>query len=274
MARITYVKHAQQRYATVPVLDPETGQQKRTPVMRTRRVRNDDGTTTAVAEQKVTKSGKPVFMAVTRADKTQPLPNRQCEKCRAEIKVGDPYKHITPKSGPYGGRTRYRCGACPGWRVWEYSNSLSARIEQITEEAADSVAAAEDADSVRAAFEEAAGAIRDLASEKEEAADNIVDGFGHDTYQSEELREQADTLNSWADDVEGADVPDDPEPEEDDCEECNGTGKADGDENDAEDDCEECDGSGRFTPDEPTEQQWDDWRAEVEDAAGVLDSPL
>ena len=34
MARVTHVKKAQQRYATVPVIDPETGEPKRTPVMK------------------------------------------------------------------------------------------------------------------------------------------------------------------------------------------------------------------------------------------------
>lgn len=119
MARITYVKKAQQRFATVPVIDPKTGKQKQTPVMTTKEVRQEDGTYAKVQVQKTTKRGLPVFMKVTEADKSQPLPNRTCGKCGREIEVGQPCKHISPKSGPYGGRTLFRCDGCPNWHVWE-----------------------------------------------------------------------------------------------------------------------------------------------------------
>lgn len=117
MARVTYVKKAQQRYEMVPVIDPETGQQKVTPVMG----RN--------GEQKTSKRG-PVFMRVTEADKSKPLPNLKCEKCGIEIK--------------------------PGGEVYR------------------------------------------------ESAQNMEDGFGHETYQSAELNEKADALESAADEIESA----------------------------------------------------------------------
>lgn len=286
MARITYVKKAQQRYETVPVLNDD-GTIKRTPVMRA------DGT------QKTTKTGRPVFTTVTVKDKTKPLPNHTCGKCHTDIKPGDPYKHISPRSGPYGGRTLYRCGNCPNWHRWEYSSSLSARCEQI---AYDAESQSWDChDDVKAILEDAAQAVRDLAEEKRESAQNIEDGFGRATYQSDELNEVADNLDSWADDIENADIPEDPEPEEDDCDECNGEGYVDVDCEACEghgqnpdgdtcghcdgsgtlngedvngSECGKCDGSGQFTPDEPTEDQWDEWRNDVEDALSVLgDSP-
>lgn len=265
MARTTYVKKAQQRYATVPVIDPETGQQKQTPVMKTVRVRQEDGSYVEETRQKTTKHGRPVFMKVTRSDKSQPLPNRTCEKCSIEIEVGQPYKHITPKSGPYGGRTRFRCGKCPNWQVWEYSNSLSAQIERVTTEAYDAIDSADDADEVSSALSSAAEGIRELAEEKREAAQNMEDGFGHSTSQSEELAEQADSLDSWADDIENADVPDFPEPEEQDCEECGGSGEVK---------CSECSGEGSVTPDEPTDEQIDQWRDEVRDNSCLEDCPV
>jgi hypothetical protein len=219
MARITYVKHAQQRYATVPVIDPETGQQKRTPVMRNGR-------------QKVTKRGMPVFMDVTVADKTRPLPNLTCGKCRKEILPGDPYKHISPRSGPYGGRKLIRCGACPNWHVWEYSSSLSARVAQIQHDAWDSFDGTtfESNDDVESWLQDVASQVRELAEEKEEGASNIEDGFGHETYQSAELREASENLNSWADEIEGVSLPDFPEAEEVDCDECSGGGQVENEE--------------------------------------------
>jgi hypothetical protein len=192
MARITYVQKAQQRYATVPVIDPATGEQKRTPVMRN-------------GVQRTTKRGAPVFLRITKADKSQPLPNRNCGKCGKEITVGSPYKHISPKSGPYGGRTLYRCAECPNWHVWEYSSSLGARTAQIEHDASNEASEAGDTDGLRSAAESAAEAIRELAEEKREGAQNIVDGFGHETSQSDELNDVADQLDSWADDVENID---------------------------------------------------------------------
>lgn len=201
MARVTYVKKAQQRFETVTVLNDD-GTPKRVPVM----ARN--------GQQKVSKRG-PVFMTVTQPDRSRPLPNRHCDRCGKEICVGDPYKHISPKSGPYGGRTLFRCGTCPVWHRWEYSYSLSARIEQIQYEAGEQFSqGVESADDVTAILEAAAEEIRGLASEKEEAAQNIEDGFGHPTSASEEIADQAEQLNSWADDVEQTSIEDAPDPDD------------------------------------------------------------
>lgn len=218
MARITYVKAAQQRYEQVPVIDPETGEQKRTPVT------GKDG------QQKVTKRGAPVFLSVTVADKSKPLPPRKCDSCHQEIQVGSPYKHISPRSGPYGGHTLYRCDICPNWHVWEYSSSLSARLSEIEYDFSNAIDEVESEDDVQSALDEAAERVREIAQEKGESADNIEEGFQHETYQSQELREQSESLESWADEISSATIPDFPEPEEADCEECNGEGDIENDE--------------------------------------------
>lgn len=261
MARVTYVKKAQQRYDMVPVLD-ENGQPKRTPVMR------KDGT------QKTDKRGRPVFMKVTVADKTKPLPNRRCGKCNAEIKVGDPYKHISPKSGPYGGRTLYRCNDCPTWQVWEYSSSMSARVAQMEHECSLAIESAETEDDVTEALNTMAEEVRGLAEEKRESASNIEDGFGHPTYASEELEQTADDLESWADEIESADVPAmEDYPCEDcdgdgerDCDYCGGSGKVDSETGDGLVDCEDCGGSGSIDCDSCDENHldMDAWREAVQ----------
>lgn len=266
MARVTYVKKAQQRYATVPVIDPETGQQKRTPVMR----RN--------GEQKTSKKG-PVFLRVTQEDKSKPLPNRVCEHCRTEIKPGDPYKHVTPKSGPYGGHKRVRCAKCPTWQQWDLSNSLSAQLAKVSHDA-NSVDTT-DADNVRNALTEAAEAIREIADAKREGAQNIEEGFGHPTQTSDELESIADELESWADEVEAKayEIEDRPE-EEVDCNTCGGQGTVENeeyDEDDPENDepaqllCPDCDGSGYVE----NEEEISDWESTVEDALSIVDeSPV
>jgi hypothetical protein len=208
MARIHNVAHARKRYAR------ERAEGEPTPVMR------GDGT------QKTTKRGKPIVRRQFTIS-GEPLPNHTCDRCGTEIRPldkdtgypGDPYKWIKPKSGPYGGRMRVRCGTCPAWHVWEYSSSTGAQIARIGYEYGLALPGAESADEVRDALSQAAEEIRELAQEKEEGADNIESGFGHATSTSDDLRQVASDLESWADEVEGADVPEYPE-HDDDCEEC------------------------------------------------------
>lgn len=267
MARITHVKKARQRYATIPVIDPETGEQKKTPVMRKQTVRNDDGTTTVTQVQKTTKAGRPVFMSITVSDKSQPLPDRTCEACKTEIKVGDPYKHVTPKSGPYGGRIRVRCAGCPSWQEWDLSNSLSARIAQIVD-AAQVDEDTTDEGAYTSALEDAAAEIREIANEKRESSENMEEGFGHETSMSAELAEVADELEGWADEIEAAQIPERPEGEAE-CGECEGTGTIDDEGNDIT--CPECDGEGTVACEDLSDDQESEWYSEVEDAMGILE---
>ena len=261
MARVTFVKKTQQRYKMVAVIDEATGKPKRTPVM------GRDG------EQRTDKRGNKVFMRVTVADKNQPLPDLKCESCGKVIPVGDPHKHVTPKSGPYGGSKRVRCSKCPTWQVWDLSHSLSAQIARISHEAQEAFnAGVESVDDVEAILSQAAEEIRGLAEEKRESAGNIEDGFGHSTYVSDELNEVADSLESWADDVEQADVPDAPEEteypdhefEEDDDEDADeGTCAVEG--------CDKDESEHETTYDDAM----DTWRDEAADALSIIDeSPV
>jgi hypothetical protein len=262
MARTTHVKKAQQRYETKVVLD-DAGEPKRTPVMKN-------------GEQKVTKRGKPVFMTVTERDLTKPLPPETCESCRLPIEVGTPYKHITPKSGPYGGRKRSRHESCPSWQVWDYSNSLSAQLARISHDFWEAVDSAEGPDDVTSALGDAASSITEIADQKKESASNMEDGFGHATEKSEELESQGDELETWAGEVETADVPDMVECEEctdgeKDCSSCDGTGVVDGEH------CDECDGAGTVSCEncDGSGEDIDAWRDAVRDELTIVDeSPV
>jgi hypothetical protein len=259
MARVTHVKKAQQRFGTKQVFDSE-GNPVRTPVMR------KDGT------QKTTKSGRLVFMKVTVADKDKPLPNETCGKCGVEIKPGDPYKHISPKSGPYGGRRLVRCAACPTWQIWDYSSSMNARTQQMAYNCEQEIEGAEDVDSVKSALSSMAEEIRSLAEEKRESAQNIEDGFGHETEKSQELNDIADQLDSWADEVEEADVP---ETDEYKCTTCDGEGTEACDNCDGSDkECESCSGTGQMQCTEcEAEEDYvdlDAWRSAVQDDVSII----
>jgi hypothetical protein len=251
MARAYLVKRAQARYETKPVIDPATGEQKQTPKMR-RGVQMTD------------KRGRPIFMKVTERDLARPKPMPCCSLCRTEIKVGESYTYTETYNS-----TIVRCGRpCPPPKQWEYSSSLSARLAQIQHE--NDFSDCEDGNDFVEARDAFAAAVRELAGEKQESAQNIEDGFGHETSQSAELADIADQLEGWADDIEAVELPDYPEPEETDCDECNGTGEAD---DEGGGSCENCDGCGQVIPDEPTEEQIDEWReACVAALEGVAES--
>ena len=253
MARVTYVKKAQPRYRTVPVL--VDGQPVKTPVMR----RN--------GEQKKTKSGRLVFMTKTVEDKSQPLPLRNCDYCGKPIEIGTPYKHVTPKSGPYGGRLRARHAACPTWQEWDLSNSLSAQLARVSHETTSQTFT--DADEVRSALESAADQIEEIADAKEESAQNVEDGFGHETETSQQLREVADNLKKWAEEIreKAGEVEERPD-EEVDCSSCGGTGRVGGDDDadDGVDECAECGASGQIENPEIA-----DWESNVEDWLSIVD---
>jgi hypothetical protein len=277
------VKAAQQRYETKPVLDDQ-GQPVRIPLT------NKDGSP-KMTRAKGSRAARPVFITKTVADKTRPKPLLRCDFPACEhpdraIQIGQSYKWIKPKSGPYGGRQMNRHAEHPSWQVWDYSSSLSARTQQISHNAwADFPESATEVDEMTDWAASVAEEIRGLAEEKRESASNIEDGFGHETYQSDELNSTADELDGWADEVEAIDFPEVPEPESDDCDECGGSGQVenpDWDADDAEEEgddyaepeeiaCAECDGSGEVNPDEPSEEQISDWVEECRDAASIVD---
>lgn len=290
MARIKYVAKAQQRYETVPVLDPDTGEQK------------------VITVNKVTKRGRQVTRSLTVSDKSKPLPPYDCGFCHKPIEVGTPYKHVSIKSGPYGGHTLRRHQGCPSWKQSELTTSKMAGIYAAQESWQEFIDTDFDnEDDVRSALEDVASQIREVAEEYRESAENIRDGFGHDTFMSEELDAKADDLEAWADEVESSDVPElseqttcedcDGSGEVDcthcfgtgsrDCENCTGTGVTD---EESKVDCTECDGSGEIDcadcgttgqeecenctgtgEIEPTEESLEEWRQEVRDSLVLID---
>src|SRR4051794_38682983 len=155
MPRVTHVAKAQQRYQTVPVIDPETGQPKKTQVMRNGEPK--------MTRAKGNRPARPVFMTVTVVDKTKPKGLYTCDFCHKPIEIGTPYKHITPKSGPYGGTKRTRHESCPTWQQWDYSNSLSAQIAHIEHDFDNAIESAESPDDVQSALDDAAASVEEIA---------------------------------------------------------------------------------------------------------------
>ena len=134
-----------------------------------------------------------------------------CDQCRLPIVAGQGYAEYAPRYDP----TRRRHTDCKNWNSWDLSNSPSAQFDRITSE----VSLPDDftKDDAEAALNDAAEQIREVAEEQREKASNIEEGFGHETYQSEELNSQADEIENFADEVESTDIDDEPvQGEEDD----------------------------------------------------------
>jgi hypothetical protein len=142
-----------------------------------------------------------------------PMPT--CDYCDKPIEVETPYRYTSRFRGPK--ITRHL--SCPMWHEWEISDSVFARALKIGFDADDeinSLSSGSEDDDVQTVLGSIAEQIRELATEREEAVSNIEDGFGHETSQSAEIQEQADSLNGWADDVESLSVDERPVEEEED----------------------------------------------------------
>lgn len=242
MPRVIRIQSARQRYATVPVIDPETGLPKHTPVMVKKFI---DGEYREV--QKTTKTGRPVTMAVTISDKEKPLPPLRCDfpGCQidgGQILVGTPYKHISIKM-TYGGRQLNRHQAHPDWQQWEYSSSRSA---QVARQQADmhSTLEAYEFSSVED-FDDIKQQLQDMAQEQLDEQEDALGNMPEQLQDGSQAQEYRDALEEWVNEFDQADAPDDSDNTED-CQECEGTGKVS---------CETCEGSGFVDSAEGEESQ-------------------
>lgn len=124
-----------------------------------------------------------------------------CELCEKPILAGSPYQWTKSRFGP----KRVRHDSCRTWRPSELTGSAALSIAYAAQEAAEDALGEwdrEDADAARSILENLAEGLREAAEEWRTSASNIEDGFGHATYQSDELNEKADALDSAADEVE------------------------------------------------------------------------
>lgn len=200
MARVNHVMRAQQRYEMVPKLDAD-GNQVVTAVTRKN------------GEAKTTKKGRAIERKVTVEDRTKPLPMPKCGRCGVTIEVGQPYKWVKTKSGPYGGATLIRCKPCPSWKASELSSSKMAGVYAAQEQCDEQIDGCEEVGDLESLRDDLADQIEAVGEEYEEASQNMEDGFGHETSMSSELRERGEELKSWADYIRNVDFDDFEEPE-------------------------------------------------------------
>lgn len=147
-----------------------------------------------------------------------------CGKCDKRIAKGVPYIFWAFR---YGGK-RIRCSACPGPRPSDLtSNDKLSRCYAAGESISDAIdqfRSDREVDSLKSTMEDAANEVREVGEEYRESAQNIEDGFGHETEMSQQSQEKGDNLDSKADEIESAageleefeDADDDPKEKSDD----------------------------------------------------------
>lgn len=136
----------------------------------------------------------------------------RCGACDEPIKMGDAYKFKNKKTGPYSSVKLSRHEGCPEWKASELTGSPFLAVMYAADENAPVIG--DDGSGLEELRDHYMEAAREMAEIRTEAADNIVDGFGHDTYQSDELRDDGERCESAADSLEYIEIPDFDEVEE------------------------------------------------------------
>lgn len=126
----------------------------------------------------------------------------RCGRCGTEIQVGQGYYYWSNRApGMRSGHKQVRCMEHRP-TLAEMTPGRRGQLYKLQEDIGKELDAAGSPADVQSAAESAAEGLRELADELQEGADNIESGFGHATYQSEEMADKAQTLESLADEME------------------------------------------------------------------------
>ena len=149
-------------------------------------------------------------MTITHTFLQAPL---NCDFCDEPINIGQAYKWTAPRAHrAAAGHKKSRHEEHPSWRPSQmttspYLSAIYAAGEGV-EDALNTATIPTDPDDAEAFIEElkdtaqqATDELEAVAEQYEESSSNIEDGFGHPTYQSEELQERADEVRGWADEL-------------------------------------------------------------------------
>lgn len=140
-------------------------------------------------------------------------PQGKCDFCRCEIKVGQSYRWYAN----YRQSAHKRHASCAMWRRSDMEpNDKMAEAMVAVEDAEDMITgwgpdyAALSTDDLVDILATCASGLTDAADMFRDSAENIREGFGHDTQGSEEQDEKADEIESFASELESTDFYEDP----------------------------------------------------------------
>lgn len=145
-----------------------------------------------------------------------------CSKCGDKISKGDSYRWWSNRApGMRNGIRRVRCikSSCTPRPSDTEGNPKRAALYAMQEDVDDRLDSLMEMDEVSeddytSIAEDAAASVQEIVEEMREGAQNIEDGFGHETYQSQELNERADELEGQAEELEQIDLPERPDEDE------------------------------------------------------------
>lgn len=146
----------------------------------------------------------------------------RCAGCGTEIKAGSSYKWFANRIGRMSMRKNY-CATCrirPSAMTTSPHLSALYAAQENAEDALGQVDSSTSLGDIAQIVRDYGEAVREVAEGYEESAQNMEDGFGHETYMSEEIKEKAqacedaaDQADVAADEIESMDDPDDDEDE-------------------------------------------------------------
>jgi hypothetical protein len=160
-------------------------------------------------------------------DPSKALPRCGRAGCGRTIQKGDRYFWWANRApGMRGGQKHFRCNdhfptlaeRTPGRRGQLYGIQEAAEQELAlisVSQDGEGVVEVPEPDAFTSVAESAADELEALAEEIREGAQNIEDGFGHETEQSAEMVEKADALDEVVQDLRSIDIDEAPEQEED-----------------------------------------------------------
>lgn len=129
-----------------------------------------------------------------------------CIKCGTEIKAGDPYKWFANLIGRSSIKKKF-CASCQirpsDMTTSPHLGALYSAIENAEDELAASPGPVT-LDDFATILRTCGEAVREAGEGYTESAEAIVEGFGHETSQSEEIAEKAQELESFADELDSA----------------------------------------------------------------------
>lgn len=140
---------------------------------------------------------------VTTVEKARKAPG-SCGACGKKIEAGQAYKHWSFRYG--GKRIRCTAAACAPKSSDLTNNEKLSTLYAHGENFDDQISQwdQETADDLRAIVEEYADGVQEVVDMYNESADAIEEGFGHETFSSQEQREAADDLDNFKSDIESA----------------------------------------------------------------------
>lgn len=177
---------------------------------------------------------------------------RKCRACGHEIQPGETYRYADQRIS-YPGFASIRKFWCEKHRPDKYEFIQNPKLEALMraeDDLHESLSGEFTAEEAEAVFVSAGEAVQEIADMMRESAENIREGFGHDTCQSDEFEDKASELEDAAERLSTAssEFPPEPEPEEPE---------------DAE----------RWE-EEDAEGEWERWRDEIRDLASEMISEV